>query len=194
MKVPYFLLKSYVGLATALETVETVYRNIPDGAGRITAESPGQIKNIIFHDPFHAGYNPLSHVTTLNVVCKIDDYRTPRNCFNTNGQCEHGPTESAYVRQSELKACFEHLLAIPKKSDLYLDVTFQQRKVRLAVLVEALETFKEVHTVLCEAGAYIHVEWQYSRGWDIDQDAANINAFFQGEISHDDFKAQMPES
>lgn len=183
MEIPHFFLPSYVGLASAFELIETMYTNLPQS---LVAQTPERIKDVLFNDLLHVGYIPIFKISALYVACKVCNYRTPKKCSKKNKRCEHSPKERAYVRQSELKACFDHLLAIPKKDGFELRVVFKQRDIRLAVLEEALQTFIEVHHTFIQAGAHVEVKWEYN--WD---EEVYINDLFDDNFSRDDFMGKM---
>jgi hypothetical protein len=58
-------------------------------------------------------------------------------------------------------AGFDSLLAIPRKAGFPLTITFLQNNVRLAVLTQGLESFRQVYRVFLEAGAKLEVMWTY---------------------------------
>jgi len=184
--IPHYLQLAFVGATTAREIVETMYKNSP----LYWTARTNTIKDVLFHDPFHVGFNPLSTIRKLYVDCKIDNYRTPRKCFRRNRTCEHKPAERAYIKRSELKASFDHLLAVPKKAGFDLSVTFYQRNVRLAVLEEALETFRDVYLAFQDAGATLDVDWQYSL-CNASPRKVNVHDFYDKDVSRDAWRAEM---
>jgi hypothetical protein len=158
--IPHYFQPAYLDGVTAREIVEIMYKKAP---WEYDAHTPEKIKDVLFHDLFHTGFNPVSTIKALSVTCKIDNYRTTRKCFRKDKGCKHSPADRAYVMQRTLKTSFDHLLAVPKKADFYLEVTFVQRNIRITVLEEALETLREVYTTYREAGATLVIEWQYAQ-------------------------------
>ena len=185
--IPHYFQSAYVGVTTAREIVETMYRNFPC---IWIARTPEKIKDVLFHDPFHVGFNPLSTIRALYIDCKIDNYRTSRKCFRKNRACEHHSAERAYIKRSALKASFDHLLAIPKKAGFGLKVYFVQRNVRLAVLEEALEAFRDVYVAFQDAGASLEVDWHYVLS-DRSRQQVDVHDFFDKDVSRDAWRIKM---
>jgi hypothetical protein len=190
MQVPHFFILSYVGSATVFEMVETMYEKLPES---LTAQEPDRIESVLFQDPFHAGYKPVYKLRELQVECKVDKYRTPPRCDKDRDRYVHGPAagHSSGSENRKLASIICSLLAIPKRSGFFLNVILEQCNVRLAVLEETLETFREVYDTFVEAGASVEVHWQYTRATGLPRDEVCLNGFFDDKVSHADFNAKM---
>ncbi|KAH7091672.1 hypothetical protein FB567DRAFT_519184 [Paraphoma chrysanthemicola] len=187
--IPHFLQAVFVGPETAQETAETLYRIWPGGHG---VQSPSLIKGYLFNDAFHAGYNPLRTFRQLAVTCKIDDFRTPRTTCNkkSGAYCKHTASERSYIKKDELEGAFEDLLSIPRKEGFVLHIIFEQRNLRLAVLVEALEAFRSVHDAFVAARAFVGTKWEYT-GIGSGKPHLGVHDYYSKGASLDAWKAKM---
>jgi hypothetical protein len=155
---PHFLHPAYMGQTTAREMTETMYK---ENDGYFYVKSPEKINDVLFHDIFHLGYNPLPTFHWLHVECTLDNYRTPCVRHKKSSKCQHTSAERLSIKQSDMIAGFSSLLAVPKKAGFCLTIALLQNNVRLAVLEQGLESFRQVYRVFHEASAKLEVIWTY---------------------------------
>lgn len=161
-RVPHYLYTEYVGSATAQEVVGKLYNS--KWFSEITLYAiPRHLSKLMHTDAFGAGFDPVSCIKSLSVVCMVDEYRTLPMWYPPSENHQFTPDERMYIEQEQLKSHFDHLLAVvDNKGFRYLNVTFMQRNIRIGVLEEALETLTSVHKAFRKAGITVRILWEYT--------------------------------
>lgn len=161
-RVPHYLFEEYMGSEASREVVAKVYRSVwfkEQTVYGIAVELP----NLLHQDIFGAGFDPISCITSLSILCSIDKHRRPRVRKCSNETCQHTPYERHYIQREELRSDFDQLTGVLANKDFRcLEVTFMQRNVRIDVLEEALEAFKPTYHAFKKAGIEMCIRWEYS--------------------------------
>ncbi len=161
---PHFVRPKYVGMPTAYEIVETLYKRWQTRYGTIEIDNIKHIDQVLHTDRFKVKFNPLPVIRGLTLRCKLDFWRQPRVYFNTkkNPPNQVSPREqNNSIKVSQFKPCIEKLLQIQNKKNFDLIFHLTQRNVRLSVLEAALGPIGEIRSGFLAAGATVKVDWAY---------------------------------
>ena len=165
-RLPHFFYPHYVGYETARELIEKVYNSKWFENMTLYGVSTG-LRSLLHADPFGAGFDISPFVRSVNVVCFVDQYRTPQACNSwdiSRDTCRrsHTPYARRYLDREEIELDFNNLLGLEKNKGFHsLEITFVQRNVRIDVLEEALEAFSKVYHAFRASGCALRVEWKY---------------------------------
>lgn len=158
---PHYLNPEFLGPTTALEMVETVYRDLGSCTFWFSADLPELIKGVVCNDAFKVDFDPSYYIRSMRVECKIDRYRSYRSHHKKTDRCQHKPAERQYIKQHILRSHFADLLKIKRKDGFRLFISLVQRNIRVAVLKEVLAAIKDVVVEFRKAGAVVTVAWLY---------------------------------
>tara|TARA_R110002003_G_scaffold124_3_gene11218 strand:+ start:56691 stop:57425 length:735 start_codon:yes stop_codon:yes gene_type:complete len=156
---PHILSPDYVGSATALEAVQSLYATF--NADGLTLWSPAKINRALTADSFLVGLKARTVIRTHNVSCKLDGYRLPPRCRKFTSACKHTSTELAHIDGQLLKEEFGNLLAIEDKQGFSLHIYLRQRHISLEVVAEVMEAIRGVRQAFIAGGGKVDVIWTY---------------------------------
>lgn len=150
-----------MGGEAAVEVVERLYRSEWFDDQTLYGQT-ADLNALINTDAFGAGFDPASLIQSLSIVCDVDQYRRPRPAYPCKN-CRHTPYERRYIDQDRLKSEFDQLLGLVDSENFFhLEVTFIQRNIRIDVLEEALEAFRNVHQAFRQSDAALYIQWSSS--------------------------------
>lgn len=162
LRVPHYLLFQYMGNDAAQEIVAKVYRSAWFKEQTVYSISV-DLDDLLHKDAFGAGFDPISCIKSLSIICYVDKHRRPRGSKCQDENCQHGPGERRYIK-NELRSEFDQLIgAAGNKDSRSLEITFLQRNVRIDVLEEALEAFRPAYEAFKKTGVEIRIRWEYAK-------------------------------
>lgn len=165
-RLPHFFYPQYMGYETARELIEKVYNSKWFENMTLYGIST-ELHSLLHTDPFGAGFDIGPFTRSVNIVCFVDQYRTPQFCSRqeiSRDTCRglHTPYARRYLDREEIKSDFSNLLGLEKNKGFHsLEISFVQRNIRIDVLEEALEAFSEVYQAFRASGCALRVEWKY---------------------------------
>jgi hypothetical protein len=158
-ELPHFLGSRYVGKTTALEVVHALYK-VLHGHDAVRA-STQNLRDTLLDDRFCVGFQAITVLRELSIYCKLDRYRTPPFRHKLTPTCKHSDPETLFIDQDKLKADLKAFNTIVDKKNFRLEILLLQRNIRIAVLTESLDVFRDIRKTFVEQGADVQIIWAY---------------------------------
>ncbi|KAF1995295.1 hypothetical protein P154DRAFT_526490 [Amniculicola lignicola CBS 123094] len=147
---PHILNPAFVGAEIALEAVESFYKYLPAYMSEL--EDPSHIKAFLYTDALHLGFQPVTAVRSMGIICRTDYY------INYDPKSwDAAPIKN----KADLEASFKLLLNIVIKRGFKLRVLISQRVIRLLILNEFLEIIKPILLKLRDEGVKVELAFAY---------------------------------
>lgn len=144
---PHVVDPKYVGPEVALEVVEAYYRHVPSQIHAFDAMEPEDIISLVSEDVFHVGLDPATVLREMNITFDMD---------SLNRRFNEG------VDVKPIYESLASLLKVSKKKDFKLNITLEQKRIRLNLWDAYFVMLKPILHAFEVEGAQVRILWSYS--------------------------------